>query len=69
MSGPRCWLCNRKMKLNSSKSGYWLHCGPCAATYMDTKGSPMGVFFASYARFYREKRAGNQLALFEEVVS
>lgn len=38
MSAPRCWLCGRKMKLNEGRRGYWLHCGPCAAAYMDVNG-------------------------------
>ncbi len=67
MSAPRCWICNRKMRLNRNKDGWWLHCGPCAATYMDVHGWPKGRFLAGYDMFYREKRGDNQLSLFDEV--
>ena len=59
MSAPRCWLCGRKMKLNKGRRGYWLHCGPCAATYMDVKGKSLDEFLASYER----NRGGGQLTL------
>ena len=65
MSAPRCWVCNRKMRLNTGKSGYWLHCGSCAATYMDTKGKPRDVFLANYDKYYREQRGDTQLSLFD----
>jgi len=65
MSAPRCWVCNREMRLNEGKSGYWLHCGPCAATYMDTRNKPKDEFLADYGRFYREQRGNGQLSLFD----
>ena len=63
MAAPRCWICNRKMKLNSPRDGYWLHCGPCAATYMDVKGMSKDEFLACYDRFYREKRGDGQMVI------
>lgn len=60
---PRCWICNRKMKLNGRRGDYWLHCGPCAATYMDAQGMGKEEFLACYARFYRKKRNGDQMEM------
>ena len=65
MAEPRCWICNRKMRLNHKKTGWWLHCGPCAATYMDVIDEPKDRFLESYDRFYREKRGNGQMSLFD----
>lgn len=61
MSQPRCWLCGRPMKLYKHEHGYRLWCGPCAATYMDTKGRSREEFITCY-----EKDHGSgQLSIFE----
>ena len=65
MGAPCCWICNRKMKLNRDSKGlYWLHCGPCAATFMTVTHMEIDEFLAEYDEVYRERRGDNQLALF-----
>lgn len=68
MAEPRCWLCNRKMKLERDKDGFWLHCGPCAATYMEGEVKrTRDEFLACYDMFYREKRCDGQISIFDGV--
>lgn len=63
MNEPRCWLCNRKMKLYREREHWRLWCSPCAASYIGMKSENKDAFLLSYARFYAEKRGNGQMLL------